>query len=113
LIHIIMQLQFLPSWFLLNSTKERGNNCRKMDLQEDRVSHGFNSWKEGSINIFWADRHETPEGNRRNGKVSNLVRNWSTNDKNMKGPKYQGVELLLIPWKGTPLNGVTKRNAHD
>jgi hypothetical protein len=27
-----------------------------------------NSWKEGFINIFWADRHETPEGNRRNGK---------------------------------------------
>jgi hypothetical protein len=33
-----------------------------------------NSWKEGFINIIWADKHETPESMRRNGKVSNLVR---------------------------------------
>jgi hypothetical protein len=33
-----------------------------------------NSWKECFINIFWADKQETPGSVRRNGKVSNLVR---------------------------------------
>jgi hypothetical protein len=33
-----------------------------------------NSWKQGFINMFWANKHETPEGNRRNGKVPSLVR---------------------------------------
>jgi hypothetical protein len=32
-----------------------------------------NSWKQGFINILWADKQETHEGNKENGKVSNLV----------------------------------------
>jgi hypothetical protein len=52
--------------------KERGSNCREVDLWEDQVSHGqLMEWM--IINIFWADKHETPESVRRNGKVSNLV----------------------------------------
>jgi hypothetical protein len=53
--------------------KERGNNSGKMDLPKYWVSHG--QLMEGVfVNIFWVDKHETPESMRRNGKVSNLVR---------------------------------------
>jgi hypothetical protein len=53
--------------------KERGNNYRKMDLWEDWVSHGqLMEWV--FVNISWANKHETPESVRRDGKVSNLIR---------------------------------------
>jgi hypothetical protein len=64
----------VPSFVTCFSTavKERGSNCREVDLWEDRVSHGqLMEWM--LINMFWADRQETPESVRRNGKVLNLV----------------------------------------
>jgi hypothetical protein len=52
--------------------KKRGNNSRKMDFWEDRVSHGqLMEWV--FVNISWANKHETPESVRRDGKVSNLI----------------------------------------
>jgi hypothetical protein len=52
--------------------KERGNYFGKMDLHKYWVSHGqLMEWV--FISISWANKHETPESVRRNGKVSNLV----------------------------------------
>jgi hypothetical protein len=53
-----------------------------------------NSWKEGFINIFWAGKHETLEGMRRNGKVSSLVRKalgtvWIVLTNNIKGEHWR------------------------
>jgi hypothetical protein len=53
--------------------KESRNSSRKMDLHKYWVSHGqLMEWV--FVNISWANKHETPESVRRNGKVSNLVR---------------------------------------
>jgi hypothetical protein len=96
---------FLCDCFL-TALKERGRNCREVDLWEDRVSHGqLMEWV--LVNIFWAGKHETPESMRRNGKVSSLVRKaLSTFDLYSQTIKREALDVQYGGRKGRLNSGL-------